>query len=138
MRIIAQTLGRYQSEYAIDPYSGNAMVVRGAIGAVILDWKMEDGPRAKRVGSVAHRDIQVVFAIQILRSHNRAVQREHHVKPALRGSIEMAGGIREGRPKLQRRLGAINRGRITIERVEISHAQQRAAIRAINVENIIH
>ena len=99
-------------------------MVRRAISAVILDRQMKDGPATKRVGGIAHRDIQMVLSIQALRCRRSAIQRKHHVKPALRCRIEMACGIGDRGPKLQRVLRAIDRRRVTVKRIQIGDAQQ--------------
>ena len=77
-------------------------MVRGSVGAVILNRHIERPSRSKRVGSIADCDIQMVLAIQILRGRRRAIKRENNMEPALRCGIEMAGGIGDGGPKLQR------------------------------------
>src|SRR6185312_2680003 len=136
--IIAQTLRRYVSVYAIDFYSGYAAVVRRAIRAVILHRQMKDGPATKRVGSIAYSNIQMVLAIQVLGRYNRAIKCKHHMKPALRCGIKMACGIGNRRPKLQRVLCPINRRRITVKRIQVGDTEQRAAIWAVDVENVIH
>src|SRR5262249_50677932 len=74
-----------------------AAVVRGAIGAVILHWQLEDRPRSRRVAGVADGDVEVILPAQ--RSGGAdAVERQHDIDEAPDRLIEDARGIGDGRP----------------------------------------
>ena len=99
------------------------MVLR-SVCPVVLNRDLINRPRSKGIGCVAHCNVQVVLPIQILRGGRRSIQGEDNMEPALRVRIKVAGWISDGGAEREWRSGAIDGRGISIESVQIGHAQQ--------------
>src|SRR5437868_11232510 len=71
----------------------NAPMVRRALRAIVLYRDVVHGPASGRISRRAHRDVQMISAGQCWRSGYGAIERQHHVEPALRIVIVIAARI---------------------------------------------
>ena len=146
VRVVAEACGRVGRQRGRLLADGlrrrRAVVVRRASGAVVLNRDPEDGPAAERVGRVAHGEVQMVGAGEMLLAIRAGVgervQGQDHDEPPAGGCVVDAGRVGDERTEGDRGGRPDDRGCIAVEGVERDRSGQRGAACGEDAERVVH
>ncbi|TMH18459.1 MAG: hypothetical protein E6H68_02205 [Betaproteobacteria bacterium] len=111
-----------------------AVMVRRALRTVVLHRQLVDDPRARRIGSRAHRDVEVVVAV-VRGACSHMVERQDDMKPTLRVRVEQARWIGDRWPTRAGR--AIDCRDVAVERVEVDYSCLGVAGGVPDVQHVV-
>jgi len=111
-----------------------AIVVRGAVGAVVLHRQAVDGPLAGGVAGLADGDVQVVGAEEVP-GGRVDVEGQHDVEPASGDPVEQAARVGQERPGCPG--GPVDRRRVAVEAVLVGHPGHRVAGRVVHAQDVV-
>src|SRR5260370_13371725 len=108
-------------------------MVWGTSRGSVLRRRSVNGPQASWVGSSAYRDIDVIRTCEC--TVGEGVKRKHNLEPALGVRVIIATGVGHDRPSNAGR--TVDGRRVSVERVEIRHPEQRVTGGVVDVQYVV-